>query len=310
MQVSQQDNLNLATNEVESTHITAELAINSVESVPLFLQNSLKASGRESFLTFVQRVILELKSTKFALASFVVNNLRRRYRRSVLGFAWSLLNPLITMAVMTTVFAMLFKHDPRSFAIFVFTGLLPWTFFCDAITSGSQAIIASEAFLKKVYIPKMFFPLVAVATEGVNFTLSLASLMFIGLFLGMKISLGLLLLPVAIALISLFTFSLALILAVTTVYFRDLTHIIRVVLGAMFYVIPIIYPVEQVPIQYRWGLYVDPIYYFLQLFRILIYDGRLPALIDWVIPTVITAAVLMMALYVLMKKEKDLIFRL
>lgn len=265
---------------------------------------------KDSFLSFVIRTMTELKSTKFALASFVVNNLRRRYRRSVLGFAWSLLNPLLTMAVMTLVFSLLFRNDPRSFAIFVFTGLLPWTFITDAITSGSQSIIASESFLKKVYIPKIFFPLVAVATEGLNFTFSLGSLMIIGLFLGMQVKITLFMVPFAIILLFLFVFAVSLILSVATVYFRDLTHIIRVVLGAMVYAVPVIYSIEQVPPEFRWGLLINPVYYFIELFHLLIFKGQVPQLDSWAIPMAITAVTMVLALYVLMKKEKDIIFRL
>jgi ABC-2 type transport system permease protein/lipopolysaccharide transport system permease protein len=268
------------------------------------------AAPRESFFQFASRSIAELKCVKFALASFVVNNLRRRYRRSVLGFAWSMLNPLLTMGVMTVVFSLLFHRDPREFSIFLFTGLLPWIFVTDSITNGSQAIVNAEPFLKKVYIPKMFFPLVAVSQEAVNFVLSLTSLMTLGLVIGMHVTPTLLLVPFAIALLCIFNFSAALFLAITTVYFRDLTHIVKIVMGALFYLVPIVYPLEEIPQHYRALFLINPFYYFINLFRMTINEGLTPSATDWGIPLAIASTALLVALVTLQRQEKDLIYRL
>src|SRR5262249_53579381 len=156
------------------------------------------------------------------------------------------------------VFSLLFHRSPQQFAIFLFTGLLPWIFITDSVTSGSQSIVNAEPFLKKVYIPKIFFPLVGVGTEAVNFCLSLSSLMLLGLFLGMQISPALLLVPFAITLLCLFNFGVTLFLAVATVYFRDLTHIIKIVLGALFYLVPVVYPLDQIPEKYRYLFLLNP----------------------------------------------------
>ena len=268
------------------------------------------AIAPESFVAFLARVAKELQCVKFALTSFIVNNLRRRYRRSMLGFAWSLLNPLFTMLVMTAVFSLLFHRDPRAFSVFLFTGLLPWTFINDSITNGSQSIVVAEPFLKKVYIPKVFFPLVTVGTEGVNFCLSLVSMIVLGLCLGMQVGPTLLLVPLAIALLCIVTFSIALLLSVATVYFRDLTHIIKIILGAVFYLVPILYPLEQIPAHFRGFFLLNPIYYFINLFRITINECRVPTLIEWAIPLAFTVGSLVVCMYILMKTERDLIYRL
>jgi ABC-type polysaccharide/polyol phosphate export permease len=263
----------------------------------------------ESPLSFMVRSLAELRNIKFALASFVINNLRRRYRRSVLGFAWSLLNPLLSMAVMTAVFSLLWHADPKSFGIYVFTGLLPWTFITDSITTGSQSLVQSEPFLKKVYIPKAFFPLVAVSTETANFVFSLTSLVVIAaIFAPMHWTI--LLVPFAVALLFLFNFSLTLLLAVATVYFRDLTHIIKVVLGTVFYLVPIVYSLDRVPEHYRPFFMLNPVTYFIDLFRSLIYCGTVPSLTAWAIPCAISAVIFAAAFYTLMRTDKDLIYRL
>lgn len=264
----------------------------------------------ESTFGYTCRAIGELQNIKFALASFVINNLRRRYRRSVLGFAWSLLNPLLTMAVMTAVFSLLWHANPKLFGVYVFTGLLPWTYITDSITMGSQSLVQSEAFLKKVYIPKSFFPLVAVSTETANFAFSLASLMVMALIAGVHMNWTVLLVPAAIGLLFLFNFSVTLILSIATVYFRDLTHIIKVGLSTLFYLVPIIYNLDMVPEKYRVLFLLNPIFYFIDLFRSLIYVGVMPDATHWAIPSIITAVTLSIAFYTLKKTDKDLIYRL
>jgi len=273
------------------------------ERVPL-------AKPNESFLSFTARTLNELRFVKFALASFVINGLRRRYQRSFLGFAWSLLNPLLMMIVLTTVFSLLFDRDPRTFSIYLFTGLLPWTFISESITAGSQSITHAEGFMKKVYIPKLFFPLVAVTTELINSVLSLVSMMFLALFVGMQLHSTLWLLPVALLVTYLYTLGLVLALAVATVYFRDLTHLLRVILASFFYLIPIVYPLSAVPPKYMAFFVSNPFSYFINLYRQIIFYGCFPTWKEWAIPIVLTVAALILGLYVLMKREKDIIFRL
>jgi ABC-2 type transport system permease protein len=266
--------------------------------------------AKESFIAFTLRTLGELRYVKFALASFVINNLRRRYQRSVLGFAWSLLNPLLMMIVLTAVFSLIFKRDPKTYGIFIFTGLLPWTFISESIANGCSSITAAEQFLKKVYIPKIFFPLVTVSTEVINFGLSLLSMMALALFLGLHLHWTVLLLPAAMLITFLFSFGLTLALAVSTVYFRDIAHFVRVLLSCFFYLIPILYPLSAVPDEYRVYFQINPFTHFITLFRDIIYYGTAPSAQEWLIPLGLAALALIMGFFILMQKEKDIIFRL
>lgn len=274
------------------------------------LERTIQGSSGESFISFAKRTLLELTNIKFALASFVVNNLRRRYRRSVLGFAWSLLNPIMTMCVMTAVFSMLFHQDPRSFGVYVFTGLLPWSFFNDSVLAGSGSITGAESFLKKVYIPKLFFPLVTVSTEGANFAFSFVALVLLSTVLGTQLSWSIFLVVPIFALLFLFSFSCALFFSIATVYFRDLAHILRVGLGALFYTVPIVYPTTVVPERFQYLYAFHPISRFAELFRISVCEGKTPGLDVWIAPIVATVLVFVIALYTLKKTERDIIFRL
>ncbi len=264
----------------------------------------------DSFANFLRRNFFELTRLKFALLSFVVNTLRRRYHNSVLGFAWSLLNPLMTMGVMALIFSLIFHQDPKKFTIYLFGAMLPWSYIVEAAVSGSTSLIAYESFLKKLYLPKTFFPLVVVSISSANFLFSMVSLLLLGFCFGMQASLSLLWLPAATAVLFLFNFGLALTLAVATPYFRDLTHIVSVILGATFYTMPIIYPVEQMPVEYHGLFMYNPFYYFLCLFRAIMYETRTPTLSEWLTPLAIAFAAIAAATFLLRMKEKDIIYRL
>jgi ABC-type polysaccharide/polyol phosphate export permease len=291
---------------IESFEPVAGLASTSIGAE----KTAVKATGKESFIRFTLRTLKELTFVKFALASFVINNLRRRYQRSVLGFAWSLLNPLLMMIVLTTVFSLLFNRDPKTFGIFIFTGMLPWAFISEGIAGGCLSITAAENFMKKVYIPKIFFPLVSVSTECINFCLSLVSVLGLALFLGLKLTPALLLLPAIIGLTFLFVFGLALALSVATVYFRDLSHLIRVCLSCFFYLIPIVYPLSAVPPKYVIFFALNPFTQFINLYREVIFYGSYPSVNARIKTLVLTVCSLAFGFYVLQKREKDIIYRL
>lgn len=267
-------------------------------------------SANETFSHFLVRSLREMSNIKFALASFVVNNLRRRYRRSVLGFAWSLLNPILTMCVMTAVFSILFRQDPKTFGVYVFTGLLPWSFFCESVVLGSGSLAGAESFLKKVYIPKLFFPMVTVTTEAANFGFSIIALLILAAISGFQFkATSILIVPIA-ALLFTFTYCCALFFAIATVYFRDFAHILRVGLGAVFYTVPIVYPTSLVPEQYRWFYSYHPFARFVELFRLSLCEGKVPSLEVWAAPVCVTVLAFLLAFALLKKTERDIIFRL
>ncbi|HEY9680493.1 MAG TPA: ABC transporter permease [Oculatellaceae cyanobacterium] len=273
-------------------------------------QTLVHSATEQSFPLYVLSKLNELRFIKFAFVSFVVNNLRRRYQRSALGFAWSMLNPLMMMIVMTTVFSLLFHQDPKTYGIYVFTGLLPWQFISEAVVTGCGAIVGAEAFMKKVYVPKLFFPLITCSTELVNTSLALLSMTLLGTFLGVKLTWAILLLPAALAVTYLFTFGIVLALAISTVYFRDLAHLIKVVLQSFFYFIPIVWKVDSLPKEYTIYFTSNPFTHFIMLFRTIILDGQIPAMREWGICGIYACCTILLGLYILKKNERDIIYRL
>lgn len=262
-----------------------------------------------SFGSFLIRTFHELYTFRFAYQNFVVNGIRVRYRRSKLGFLWTLLNPLLTMSVISIVFSYVFKQDVKEFAIFLFSGLTPFTFLSNSIMGCTTSLVSAESFFKKIYIPKVLFPLISVSIEAVNFSLSISALYILALILGAKLSWSILLLPFVLVIMFIFSLGIGLILSLTYVYFRDIAHFVQVGLTALFYITPIMYPENAIPDQLRKIFSYNPFSYFVVLARKVIL-GTSFTIIDWIIPLAISLVILMGGLLLMKKLEKRIIFRL
>lgn len=247
---------------------------------------------------------------KDCVPTFVINNLRRRYQRSVLGFFWSLLNPLLMMTIMTVVFSVFFKKNPGDFALYVFSGLLPWSFMSATMTTGCGSIVEAESYLKKLPVPKLIFPMVHVATEATNFVLSLLALAILGAALGLPFQATAFLIPLAVVPIVAFTFGITMLLAVITVYFRDIAHIVGVSLAGIFYLTPILYPISAVPERFREWYQLNPFFQEFNLLRALIVDGRLPSAPEWFSAITLSVVAVTCGLFVYLWRERDIVYRL
>jgi len=264
----------------------------------------------KGFINFLLRTYHDIASYRYALFNFIGTNLRARYRRSAIGFLWSLLNPLFTMIILTLVFSAIYKSSFAKFGIYLFSGLLPWNLIANSMMNGSTTIVLAESYLKKVYIPKLLFPLVTVSVEVVNFMLSLISLSILAFVLGAKLSLSLLFLPLALLLTSLFMLGIVLIFSVATVFFRDLSHIIQIAITGFFYLTPIVYHPEILPEQFLAFIKFNPLFYFIELFHAIIYQANIPDFGAWLLCGLLTFLSLMIGLAVFYFKENDLIYRL
>jgi len=265
---------------------------------------------KPAFAEFLGRSFGDVNRYRGAILTFIANNLSKRYRRSTLGFLWSFLSPFMTMAVMAAVFALVFRAELKHFGLFIFSGSLPWMYMSDAAIEGSQCFLAGESYLKKLFIPKLFFPFVSVGTDTMNFVFSLTSLLLLTLALGVELKWTVCLLPGVIAITYLFNLGMALLFGVATVYLRDLTHITRVMFQSLFYLCPILYPLSMIPARYQPFFSLNPFYHFIKLFRLVVYEGQCPTSGDWITACMLSVSTLLLGLYVLMRKEREIIFRL
>ncbi|MEK5490580.1 ABC transporter permease [Paenibacillus sp. FSL R7-0297] len=214
---------------------------------------------------------------KGLLKEFVVRDLKIKYRRSVLGYLWSLLNPLLMMIVMTAVFSSIFKFDIPNFPIYLLSGQILFNFFSEATTVAMSSIIGSGGLIKKVYVPKYIFPLSRVISSFVTLLFSLVAIIIVVIATNVKLTPHVLLFPLPLIYIFIFATGIGLIMSVLAVYFRDMLHLYSVLLSVWMYLTPIIYPISIVPDYVKGIIYANPMYYFVESFRDLILYNQLPS---------------------------------
>lgn len=244
------------------------------------------------------------------LGQLVRQQITMRYRRTVFGFLWTLLNPLLNMAVIATVFSIVMKFQIRDYAIFLFSAVIPWGFFSNAISQSALSLIANESIFKKIYLPKQLFVTANIISGLIDSLLSTVCLFLIALYFGAKLSPALFFLPISFFLLFVFSYGLGLIFSILSVFLRDVQYLIGVILQALYFMTPIIYPVSAVPEKYQWVFTWNPMFYFVDLFREPIYNAALPQLesIRYCIAFSLIAFVLGIAFFKM--NDRKIMFRL
>lgn len=220
----------------------------------------------------------ELLRYRDLIATLVVRDLKVRYRRSTLGFLWTMLQPLLMMLVLTTVFSHAFRFDLPGYPVYALSGILFWNFFSQTITSSMYSLRANANLLTKLPVPKAVFPLATALSGSVNLVLALVPLLAILLVTGHPLRPSLLFLPVAIVLALLFTLGAGLLLSPLAAFFGDTMEMVGVVLMLVMYGTPIFYPPSIVPARFQPLLTMNPVRAVLEVFRGPIYRGAWPSL--------------------------------
>lgn len=239
-------------------------------------------------------LLSDVRGSRELLVNLTLREVRGKYKRTALGQGWSLLNPLVQMAIFTVVFGVLIKVQPAPgdpsglevFALWLVTALLPWAFFSNAVNGGMGALIGNANLINKVYFPRETLVLSTVFSWNVSFGIEMAVLTVALLVFGGAPLLYLPLAIVVIGLLTAFALGIGLALSVANVYFRDTQHFMALFMQLWFYATPIVYPFSYlqdkasptVQTIYR----LNPMERFVTVFRNLLYDNRLPALNDMI----------------------------
>ena len=213
------------------------------------------------------------------IRELVSRDLKLKYRRSFLGYVWSVLNPLLIMVVLTLVFSTMFRRNIENYPVYLLTGRILYDFLKQSTTGGMKSVVDNASLLKKVYIPKYIFTLAKISSCLVDTLLSMGALFIVMLATGAKFHWHILLSPLVFVQIYLFSCGLGFFLAQANVFFRDIQHIYAAVLTAWLYLTPIIYPVEQLgkaPKLQFLITHFNPLYFYVAQMRSLIYSGQLP----------------------------------
>jgi|SRR5436305_2190476 len=226
--------------------------------------------------------VLHVLRYRDLVRALVSRDLKVRYRRSTLGFVWTMLQPLLMMLVLRMVFSKLFQSGSaevtRSYPVYALAGILFWNFFSQSIVASMNSLRGNAQLLQKLPVPKAVFPLATVLSGVINLLFALIPLFLILLVSRHPITPALFFLPVSITLAAIFTLGAGLLLSPLAVFFTDTVELIGVLLTLLFYLTPVIYPKDIVPAHLRWIVRFNPIRSILEVFRDPIFYGKVPPL--------------------------------
>lgn len=256
------------------------------------------------------RAIQHLEKYKPLMYELVVRDLKVKYRRSVLGYVWSLLNPLLMMAVMNIVFSYLFRYDIPNYPLYLICGQTLWNFFHESTNMAMYSVLVNGSLIKKVYIPKFIFPVSRVLSSFVTMSFSLIAILIVMLFTRTPVHPQILLFMVPLAFLLMFSMGVGMLLAALAVYFRDVTHLYSVVTLAWMYLTPIFYPTSVIPENVINLIKLNPMYHYIYVFRELILYGNIPELNAWLSCAGCSTAAVLLGLFAFGKLQKNFILYL
>ena len=259
----------------------------------------------------LKQYIVDFWKYKDLLKLLVMKTVKLKYRRSVLGYVWSVLNPLLIMIVMTIVFSSMFGRGIENFPVYLFCGQLLFNFMNQSTHQATESITHNAALLKKTYVPKYLFAVAKVTSCAVDMIFSFGALLIIMIVTGAGFSWYNLLFPLVIIQLYLFCIGLGLFLAQASVFFRDVEFIYNAVTTAWMYLTPIFYPIESLgPTLGKLIQTLNPMYFYVTQFRDLIYIGRLPSTYDVVGGCISAAVMLVIGTWCFMKTEDNFIMHI
>lgn len=238
------------------------------------------------------------------------NILKNRYKRSMLGILWMLLNPLLQTIVLAVAFGALFKAALPNYAVYLLCGLLAWSFITQTTQYAMGVMATGSALLKRIYIPRATYVVAVVGNGLVNFLISMLPLLLIVLTLQHPMSSSWLFLPVSILILAVFTLGLALLLSMAAVFFNDSIDIYQIVIQAGFFLTPIMYPPSVLPETVMQWMTFNPFFSMVELFRTPIYNGTIPSLGVVSSSAIIAVVTLIAGWLVFANKADQLAYRL
>ncbi|MBE6633014.1 MAG: ABC transporter permease [Ruminococcaceae bacterium] len=249
-----------------------------------------------------------LKHYRCLLYDLVSRDIKTKYRRSVLGILWSVLNPLLMMLVLTAVFANIFRYDINDFPVYYLTGYILFNFVSEATSFSMTSIINASGLIKKVYIPKVIFPLEKCLFSLVNLLFSLIAAVIVFLIVGVTPSWTMLLFPIPILCLFIFNFGFSLILATMNTFFRDVGYLYGVFITLWVYLTPIIYPINVLPAWMQSIVRLNPLTHYVEYFRAVTLYGTLPSLSENLACLAYSFIFLLVGIVVFQKKQNKFIF--
>lgn len=255
---------------------------------------------RKNLTHFLQFAVLLIKK-----------ELKVKYRGSFLGYLWSMLNPLLTMLVISAVFSKLVR-GVEHYSLYVLSGLILWIMTTSAITLGTNSLVGASSLLKKIKVPYWIFPLVSLGSSSVNLIFALFAYLSIHLILGHEFQAQIFLLPLVFLSCFFFLFGIILALSCLNVFFRDISHVLEPLLQLVFYATPIIYirESEHIPENIQNILLLNPMTHYVESFRACLFGGKEILSNDLLLLLSFTTISCITGLFVYKKTYKKIIYKL
>ena len=258
----------------------------------------------------MKNLFTELLKSKDIIFQLTAQQLTLRYRRTIFGYLWTLINPLLMMAIMAIVFSTIFKSDLKDFAVFLFSAMIPWTFFSSVVTQSGGALIQNEGLIKKIYLPKIIFPLSVSFALLIDSCLSFIALFSIIMAIGGELSWNILYIFPSYILLYIFSLGIGLTMSIATVFFRDLQHVILIAMQGLFFLTPIFYKHEAITGSAAWLIKLNPVIPFIDLFRMPIYYAKAPSTVTLTAAGLISLIAITTGMLIFKTQEDKIIFRL
>ncbi len=234
-----------------------------------------------------------------------------RYKRSVLGIGWTMLNPLGMMIVLTLAFSQIFRFNTEySYPAYVLSGLIAWNFFSQTTTAAMVNLVWGGGLLHRIYLPRTSFALAAIATGIVNVSLSIVPLLLVMLVTSTPIRWTILFIPISMLVLAAFALGLGLMISTLAVFYPDVAEMYGIAIIGWMYLTPVIYPASILPDSYRfWITHLNPMYFMIELFRAPIYYGRLPSLAEFLPALLISIGFLIIGWIIFTNKSDEFAYR-
>lgn len=233
-------------------------------------------------------------------------DIKVRYKQTLLGAAWAVIQPLFTMLIFTLFFGRLagMPSDGIPYPLFAYAGLLPWTFFSNAVTNSGNSLVGNSNLITKVYFPRMIIPMASVGSGLVDFAIAFLLLLAMMFYYGVGFSVNILMLPVLVILTSLLAVGVGMWMSALNVKYRDIRYALPFLIQLGMFATPIIYPMSLVPEKWRWLIALNPLSGQIEAYRSAFFGKPF----DWFalgISAVITFAVLIYAAFTFKRMEKS-----
>lgn len=242
------------------------------------------------------------------LKQLITRDVKLKYRRSYLGYLWSVLNPLMLMMVLVIVFSNLFRFDIPNFPLYLISGQVIFSFMTEATNMSVNSITGNASLLKKTYVPKYIFTISKVGSSLVNLIFSLGALLLVMIITDAEFSWNLIFFPFVILQLLVFCLGISLFLAAATVFFRDIQYLWGVFVSMWMYLTPIFYPISIISEEYQpWYKGLNPMYWYIEQFRDIVLYAQFPQVTSILIGSMLAVVVLVLGSIYFNKKQDEFI---